>query len=65
MRRSARASTAGLQYHVINRGDARAEVFHKDDDFAAFLRIMAEAVGPGAGMTRQPACLNSASSGQQ
>jgi putative transposase len=30
-------------YHVLNRGNARAEVFHKDDDFAAFLELMAEA----------------------
>jgi len=28
---------------VINRGNARAQVFHREDDFAAFLRIMAEA----------------------
>jgi putative transposase len=28
---------------VINRGNARAEFFHKDEDFSAFLRIMAEA----------------------
>jgi len=28
---------------VINRGNARAEVFHKQEDLAAFLRIMSEA----------------------
>jgi len=43
MPRSARASAAGYCYHVINRGNARAEVFHKEDDFSAFFRIMAEA----------------------
>ncbi len=30
-------------YHVLNRGNARAEVFHKDDDFGAFLDLMAAA----------------------
>ncbi len=43
MPRSARASAGGYCYHVINRGNARAEVFHKDQDFAAFLRNMSEA----------------------
>jgi REP-associated tyrosine transposase len=28
---------------VINRGNARAEVFHKDDDWDAFVRILGEA----------------------
>jgi len=28
---------------VINRGNTRAGVFHKDDDFGAFVRIMGEA----------------------
>jgi len=27
---------------VINRGNARTEVFHKDEDFGAFVRIMGE-----------------------
>jgi putative transposase len=43
MPRSARASAGGLCYHIINRGNARAEVFHKPEDFDAFLRIMGEA----------------------
>jgi hypothetical protein len=30
--RTARASVGGLCYHVVNRGNARGEVFHKDDD---------------------------------
>jgi putative transposase len=42
MPRSARASAGGLCYH-INRGNARAEVFHKPEDIDAFLRIMGEA----------------------
>jgi putative transposase len=28
---------------VIDRGNARAEVFHKEEDFGAFVRIMGEA----------------------
>jgi putative transposase len=43
MPRSARASAGGYRYHVINRGNARARVFHKDEDLAAFLRVMGEA----------------------
>ncbi len=43
MPRSARASAAGYCYHVINRGNARAKVFHKDEDMEAFVRIMREA----------------------
>jgi putative transposase len=43
MPRSARASAGGLCYHIINRGNARAEVFHKQQDFDAFLGIMSEA----------------------
>lgn len=30
-------------YHVLNRGNGRAEVFHKDDDYAAFLKLMVAA----------------------
>jgi putative transposase len=33
----------GICYHAINRGNARAEVFHKDDDYAAFVRLVEEA----------------------
>lgn len=43
MPRTARASAGNYCYHVLNRGNARQEVFHKFDDYAAFLRLMAEA----------------------
>ncbi len=43
MPRTVRASTGGYCYHVLNRGNARAEVFHKDGDYLAFLDAMAEA----------------------
>ena len=43
MPRTARASVGGLCYHVLNRGNGRTDVFHKDGDFAAFLQLMADA----------------------
>jgi putative transposase len=43
MPRTARASAGNYCYHVLNRGNARQEVFHKVDDYAAFLRLIAEA----------------------
>jgi putative transposase len=39
MPRTARASLGGWCYHVLNRGNARAEVFHKDADYAAFINL--------------------------
>ena len=44
MPRTARASVGGMCYHVLNRGNGRAEVFHKQDDYAAFLKLLAEAI---------------------
>jgi RHS repeat-associated protein len=43
MPRTARASRAGYCYHVLNRGNARKTVFHKDGDFAAFVKLLREA----------------------
>jgi hypothetical protein len=43
MPRTARASAGGYCYHVLNRGNARAEVFHKSGDYQAFLALIAEA----------------------
>lgn len=39
MPRTARASLGNWCYHVLNRGNGRAEVFHKDDDYAAFVDL--------------------------
>jgi hypothetical protein len=33
MPRTIRASQAGYCYHVLNRGNARSEVFHKPEDY--------------------------------
>jgi putative transposase len=43
MPRTARASVGGICYHVINRGNGRAEVFHDNDDYDAFVRLMVDA----------------------
>jgi putative transposase len=43
MPRTARASVGGLCYHVINRGNARAPVFHDSSDYQAFVRLIGEA----------------------
>ncbi len=40
MPRSARAAVGGFCYHVINRGNERATVFHDDADFHAFVRLL-------------------------
>ena len=43
MPRPVRTTTADYCFHVISRGNGRAEVFHKNDDYAAFLRLINEA----------------------
>ena len=43
MPRTARASVGGICYHVINRGNAQAEVFHKTQDYAAFVKLIGQA----------------------
>ena len=43
MPRTARASVGDYCYHVINRGNARAEVFHADGDYQAFLDLLRHA----------------------
>ena len=43
MPRTARASLGNWCYHVLNRGNGRAEVFHKPEDYAAFIDLFAPA----------------------
>lgn len=43
MPRTARASKGGYCYHVLNRGNRRAEVFHRASDYQAFLDLIVEA----------------------
>jgi putative transposase len=43
MPRPKRAAPGGYCYHVLNRGNARQQVFHKDADYTAFVRLLDEA----------------------
>ena len=43
MPRTGRASTGGLCCHVLNRGNAQAQVFHDEDDYAQFVALMGRA----------------------
>jgi putative transposase len=45
MPRTARASQANYCYHALNRGNGRAEVFHKPEDYRAFVGLIEEARG--------------------
>jgi putative transposase len=42
MPRTSRASVGNMCYHVLNLGNARGEVFHKGDDYAAFLKLLVQ-----------------------
>ena len=48
MARTLRADEPGWAYHVLNRGNGRMGLFHKEGDFAAFEQVLAE------GLTRYP-----------
>ena len=43
MPRIARATAGGLCYHVLNRGNGRARVFHKNEDYQASIDLIAQA----------------------
>ena len=43
MPRTGRAASGGYCYHVLNRGNARSTVFHKDGDYAAFVSLLTAA----------------------
>lgn len=43
MPRTARAARAGYCCHLIIRGNGRAEVFHHDNDYRAFVRLLRQA----------------------
>lgn len=42
MLRQKRVDVARMIYHAINRGNARNTIFHKPEDYDAFLRVLAE-----------------------
>jgi hypothetical protein len=43
MPRTARASVGEMCYHVINRGNARQEIFLKKGDYQAFIELIGRA----------------------
>lgn len=43
MPRAARGLVGGQIYHVLNRGNGLANVFHKPQDFEAFVYLIAAA----------------------
>jgi putative transposase len=43
MPRTARASIGGICYHVINRGNGKAKVFQKPEDYEVFVALIADA----------------------
>ncbi|MFM8407759.1 MAG: transposase, partial [Pirellulaceae bacterium] len=44
MGRPNRSDEAGVIYHVLNRSNRRATIFHKDEDYVAFERILSQAL---------------------
>ena len=44
MPRPLRIDEPELIYHVTNRGNGRMRLFHKDGDFAAFERVLADGI---------------------
>jgi putative transposase len=42
MPRVGRIAPGGVIYHVLNRGNGRKTLFHKDADYAAFVKLLAE-----------------------
>ena len=44
MGRAKRADEGGAIYHMLNRANRRAMIFHKDSDYEAFEQIIAEAL---------------------
>ncbi len=45
MPRITRGLADGQIYHVLNRGNGRQEIFHKEKDYEAFINLMKEAKG--------------------
>ena len=40
--RRPRSARGGVIYHVINRGNCKMNLFEKDGDFSAFLKVLEE-----------------------
>ena len=57
MGRPLRVTLGGYAYHVLNRGNGRMRLFHKQADYEAFGRILAEALQHVPGMRLCAYCL--------
>lgn len=57
MGRPLRVAAGGYVYHVLNRANARTRIFRKDDDYAAFEQVLAEALIHVSGMRLLSYCL--------
>ena len=57
MGRPRRVDRGGYAYHALNRGNGRAVIFHKDGDYEAFERILAESLAHVPGMRLLAYCL--------
>jgi len=42
MPRTGRAAAGGVIYHVLNRGNGRSRLFHKEADYDAFLGLLGQ-----------------------
>ncbi len=57
MGRPSRIALGGFVYHVLNRGNGRLPIFHKDSDYEAFLGVLAETQQHVPGMRLLSYCL--------
>jgi putative transposase len=57
MGRPYRTALRGYVYHMLNRGNGRLRIFHKDGDYEAFERILGEALEHVPGMRLLAYCL--------
>src|SRR5690242_14001333 len=57
MPRPPRRCPGGLVYHVLNRAVGRRQIFFKDQDYAAFDRVLAEALDRTPGLELFTYCL--------
>jgi putative transposase len=52
MPRTKRSAFSGVVYHVLNRANARAEIFRQATDYEAFEWVLTEAVARVGGRLR-------------
>lgn len=57
MPRAPRRCPAGMVFHVLNRANARRTIFFDDADYAAFERVLAEALARCPDVTLLCYCL--------